>query len=80
MKCKLCHREAQEIGYCPLHYRAYQIVVEKYKDWQRASKVSWTQYLNEIQKNSLTGEWAKEVAKQLIREEETDVRKNQKNQ
>ncbi len=76
MKCKLCNREAKENGYCPLHCRAYQIVVERYNDWQRASNVSWTQYLNQIQKNSLTGEWAKDVAKQLISEEGTDVRKN----
>jgi hypothetical protein len=49
--------------------------VEKFKDWQRASELSWSQYLAEIQKNSLTGVWAKEVAKHLIEEEE-DVGKN----
>jgi hypothetical protein len=65
---------SQESGYCPWHYRAYQTIVEKFKDWQRASDLSWSQYLAEIQKNSLTGVWAKEVAKHLIEEEE-DVRK-----
>jgi hypothetical protein len=77
MKCKICSRITQENGYCPLHNRAYQAIVEKFKDWQRASNLTWSQYLVEIQKNSLTGEWAKEVAKHLIWEEETNVRKNQ---
>jgi hypothetical protein len=39
----------------------------------KASDVGWRQYLVNIQKNSLTGEWAKEVAKQLIEEENQDV-------
>ncbi len=57
-----------------LHWKAYENVVEKFSAWQKASNVSWTQYLGEIQKNSLTGEWAKEVAKYLIEEENKDVR------
>jgi hypothetical protein len=39
----------------------------------KASDVSWREYLGYVQKNSLTGEWAKEVAKQLITEENQDV-------
>ena len=57
-----------------LHYRAYQNLMEKFKVWQRASGVSWNQYLVQVQKNSLTGEWAKEVAKHIIEEERKDVR------
>jgi hypothetical protein len=37
--------------------------------WKKASDTVWIEYLVEIQKNSLTGEWAKEVAKYLIKEE-----------
>jgi len=48
--------------------------MEKFKVWQRASGVSWNQYLVQVQKNSLTGEWAKEVAKHIIEEERKDVR------
>jgi hypothetical protein len=69
MNCKLCCREAQENGFCPLHSKAYRNIEEKFKVWQAASGVSWSQYLVEIQKNSLTGVWAKEVAKHLIEEE-----------
>ncbi len=79
MKCTICSREAQEGSYCSLHYMAYMIIVQKYKVWQRASNLSWGQYLSQIQKNSLTGEWAKDVAKHLIEEEEADGRKNKEN-
>jgi hypothetical protein len=54
--------------------RAYENVVEKYQDWREALNISWNQYLLDIQKNSLTGAWAKEVAKYLIEEEKEDVR------
>jgi hypothetical protein len=46
--------------------------VEKFKVWQKASPLIWTEYLSQIQKNSLTGVWAKEVAKHLIEEEEQE--------
>ena len=62
-----------------MHFRALQNIEEKFKVYQKASNVSWSQYLALIQKNSLTGEWAKEVTKHLIEEEEEDVRKNQEN-
>ena len=44
-------------------------MLEKFRVWEAASNVIWSQYLVEIQKNSLTGVWAKEVAKYLIEEE-----------
>jgi hypothetical protein len=44
--------------------------VEKYQVWLKASEVTWSEYLGQIQKNSLTGSWAKEVAKHIIEEEE----------
>ena len=70
MKCKICSREAQNKGYCHLHSKAYSNLVEKFSVWQKALEVSWSEYLLQIQKNSLTGLWAKEVAKYLIEEEE----------
>ena len=47
MKCKICTREAEENGFCPLHLRAYQNVLEKFKEWQKASPLSWTDCLGE---------------------------------
>jgi hypothetical protein len=69
MICRICSREAEENGFCLLHSKAYKNLLEKFKVWVVASDISWGQYLIEIQKNSLTGVWAKEVAKYLIKEE-----------
>lgn len=70
MNCNLCSREVQENGFCRLHSKAYKNIQEKFRVWEVASNVSWMEYLVEIQKNSLTGVWAKEVAKYLIEEED----------
>lgn len=50
--------------------KAYGKIIEKYDAWKRALKISWKEYLSEVVKNSLTGEWAKEVAEYLIKNEE----------
>jgi hypothetical protein len=49
-----------------MHLKAYENIVEKYDFWRKALKTSWKEYLSEIKQNSLTGEWAKEVAEHLI--------------
>jgi hypothetical protein len=69
MNCRICTRDAEENGFCQLHSKAHKNVVDKFRVWEAASQVSWMEYLVEIQKNSLTGVWAKEVAKHLIEEE-----------
>ncbi len=74
MKCKICFKDAQENGFCNLHLKAYNNIVAKFDVWLKASDISWTKYLREIQKNSLTGEWAKEVTKHLIEEAHQDVK------
>lgn len=51
--------------------------MEKFEAWKKASPIIWTNYLVEIQKNSLTGEWAKDVAKQLLEDESRDVKEKQ---
>jgi hypothetical protein len=45
--------------------------VEKFNFWRKAQGISWKEYLSEIQQNSLTGEWAKEVANYLTNNEGT---------
>jgi hypothetical protein len=47
--------------------KAYESIVRKYGLWKNALEVSWKEYLSEIVKNPLTGEWAKEVAEYLIK-------------
>lgn len=74
MTCKICSREAKEDGFCILHLRAYRNILEKFDVWHKASELVWMEYLFEIQKNSLTGEAAKEVVKQLIKEGNGNVK------
>jgi hypothetical protein len=54
-----------------LHLKAYENIGEKYDLWKKSSKISWKEYLREIEQNPLTGEWAKEVANYLINSEGT---------
>jgi hypothetical protein len=70
LSCKACNREAGERDFCPLHLKAYENIVKEYDFWRKALKISWKEYLSEIEKNSLTGECAKEVAECLISNEE----------
>jgi hypothetical protein len=56
-----------------LHIRAYCNIIDSFEVWQKASSVSWLEYLLEVQKNSLTGEWAKEVVKYLLEDGKKDV-------
>jgi len=76
VKCKICSREAIDRDYCQLHLKAYQNIKVTYQKWNKALSVNWPQYLEHIQKNSLTGEWAKEVVKHLIEEDNKNVWKN----
>ena len=55
---------------------AHSNIVSKFEVWKKASDASWVDYLVAVQKNSLTGEWAKEVAKHLIEEENQNVKQS----
>jgi len=65
----VCYREAGERDFCLVHLKAYENIAEKYAVWRKSLKISWKEYLSEIKQNSLTGEWAKEVASYLISNE-----------
>jgi hypothetical protein len=69
VKCVVCDREAVE-KYCIFHEEAYRKIVQKFKDWNRATGVSWKQYLKELVENAYTGCWAKEVAERLLKNED----------
>jgi hypothetical protein len=66
LKCKICSRQACRNGYCEFHAEAYENIIQKYSLWKRALNVSWKEYLSEIAKNPLTGQWAREQAKYMI--------------
>jgi hypothetical protein len=71
VNCKICHRKAITAELCQIHLKAYENIVEKFDCWRKALKISWKEYLSEIEQNPLTGEWVKQVAKYLISNEET---------
>jgi hypothetical protein len=73
LKCPVCGREVGDEDYCRLHAEVYRILLKKYDLWKKAVEISWKEYLSEIVKNPLTGEWAREVAQYLTKME------NQKN-
>jgi hypothetical protein len=65
-------------GYCQFHQKARDHILAKFEQWKKAMDISWKEYLSEIAKNSLSGEWVKEVAQYMIfNEEQTDVKKRQ---
>lgn len=54
--------------YCQYHTEALSIINEKYPIWERAfGGISWKDYLDTIIKNPKTGEWIKDVAKDIIK-------------
>jgi hypothetical protein len=71
MNCKICRRKAIMKEFCSVHLKAYENIIEKYECWKKALTISWREYLSEIERNPLTGEWVKEVASYLINNEET---------
>lgn len=69
MKCDLCERRVDDKRLCLYHKLAYEELEKKYLLWQEALEINWEDYLSEIEKNSLTGSWAKEVI-EFIRKRE----------
>jgi hypothetical protein len=67
LKCRLCHRNANKTGYCRFHEKAHETVVAKFDSWRKALGVTWKEYLSEIAKNPLIGQWAREIAENLAR-------------
>jgi hypothetical protein len=76
MKCPNCHRESGERNYCQFHLKTHKNIIVKYEQWKAALNISWKEYLSEIAKNPLAGEWVKEVAQHLMSDRgQTDVKK-----
>ena len=72
MKCKICNRDSGKRDFCHFHLDAYTNIVKAYEDWRKGLRTPWEDYLRRIRDNSLTGEWAKEVAEYLINNEEIE--------
>jgi len=67
-RCVLCSRRpGGGSEYCVYHHRAYSILRDSFERWRRALSIDWDEFLREVSENSETGEWAREVAENLLR-------------
>jgi hypothetical protein len=69
--CLLCKRErAPSSTLCRYHLAAKRSVESAYRQWNEAyGGLAWKEYLRRISQDSETGEWAKEVAELLSKQD-----------
>jgi hypothetical protein len=65
VQCEICGRKS-ESRFCELHEVAYKNLLRNYEAWKKSMKVSWTEYLTQIEVNEYTGIWVKEVVRHLL--------------
>lgn len=71
-KCPICgERKSENSPYCENHQLAYENLKKQYQYWREALQIDWQEYLQRIVENKNTGQWAKEVAKDLIEKQKT---------
>jgi hypothetical protein len=67
MKCELCEKETKS-ELCRYHAEAKKQVVGAYRSWREAyGSVGWNEYLERLAENPETGQWAKDVARLMLR-------------
>jgi hypothetical protein len=77
LTCLICQRKTEDNELCSFHLAAYKNLIQQYEAWRKALGISWKDYLREIEMNSVTGDWAREVVNYLSKKEDTkDVGKN----
>lgn len=65
--CKICQRKREENSeYCSFHQKAYNNLQKTFKLWSHALNINWLTYLREVSVNPATGDWAKEVAEEIL--------------
>jgi len=69
--CRLCKREcAPSSTLCKYHLAAKRSVESAYRQWNEAyGGIAWKVYLQRISQDTETGEWAKQVADLLSKED-----------
>ncbi|TRO54164.1 hypothetical protein E2P71_04795 [Candidatus Bathyarchaeota archaeon] len=65
--CKVCARDvAGDSAYCRQHLQAYNNLEKAYEQWRYALGLSWAEYLEKVTKAPGTGQWAREVAADIL--------------
>lgn len=69
--CRLCNREcAPSSSLCKYHLAAKKSVESAYAKWNEGyGGITWKEYLRRVSQDSETGQWAREVAEMLSKEE-----------
>jgi len=65
MTCPICSRGTQE-SYCDFHRMAHDNLTKAYVEWRDAMNITWEEYLKIVADNPNTGQWAIEVARDLL--------------
>ena len=67
-RCRLCGRRREEASvHCSYHQRAHANLLDAFERWRTALDIDWIEFLREVRGNPGTGEWAAEVAEDLLR-------------
>jgi len=66
-KCLICGREAWRNNLCKYHYRALENLVKNYEVWRSRENVDWKEYINALKSLKITGEWVRDVIKNVNR-------------
>lgn len=77
MKCKICEREAKS-DFCKFHKMAFENLTKKFEEWKKSMDITWSEYLDTLQKNPHTGVWVKEVIQYLLSKNQTEKEKSEK--
>jgi len=66
-RCRLCGRGRNDASvYCSFHQRAHAGLADAFERWRTALDIDWIEFLKEVRENPGTGEWAAEVAEDLL--------------
>ena len=65
-RCSLCYREGVEGGYCGYHRDAHANLVAVYGAWKKSTELCWKGFLEEVIQAKETGEWVRDVARDLL--------------
>lgn len=64
-KCAIpgCRGEKFKDNVCKIHYKAYEMLVQKYNEWKHRKDISFEEYVTKLLRLKSTGSYVKEVIK-----------------
>lgn len=70
LTCVICKRKTKDDKFCTYHKEAHENLQKSYKVWEEAyGELTFTDYLKKLISNKPTGNWVKEVAAHLLKQE-----------